>query len=148
MELVLRFLLLRNLNKSELSAIRDIGTFLTEKMVERAEGGWKNRSSDERAFHQAFSTIHQNVGESAFRRFDPAEQKFKGGFLVSAFEAVALGIGSDKAIASPLPPSELNEKVKEIWSTSDFTDHIGRGISPARRVPYTIPFGSVHFTAP
>ena len=69
-----------------------------------------------------------------------------GGFSVSAFEAVGVGMGYNpkKAKANP---NAIEQKVKQMWSDGEFVDNSGSGIRASSRVPKIIPYGRKLFAA-
>jgi hypothetical protein len=92
MELALRFIVFRTLHSDELTNIGDLNMFLTNRMLEfsnRDASAWRN---DAEAFRTVFSTLSNITKSDSFRRFDPLRDRFIGGFLISAFEVIALGL--------------------------------------------------------
>ena len=75
-----------------------------------------------------------------------ARRDFSGGFSVSAFEAVAIGIGYNpkKAISDP---DAVAEKVKKMWTAPEFVNNSGSGIRASSRVPKIIPYGRSVFSS-
>jgi hypothetical protein len=143
MELALRFLALRRLETDELSGIGDLGDFLTSRAREMAENSRFPMEAEGRVFESTFDTLNQATQSEAFRRFDPARGKHVGGFLVSAFEAVALGVGfnPEKAIRD----EELSRRIRNMWSDRDFTESSGSGVRAGSRIPKVVPFGRRRF---
>jgi len=82
------------------------------------------------------------LGSNAFRKFDAERYCFRGGFLISAFEAVALGVGYniDKIVKSRRK-LELAERVKSLWSDEEFIEWTGVGRSAGSRIPHSIKVG-------
>jgi hypothetical protein len=146
MELVLRFLVFRTMPTSNLTNLGDLGEFLTEKAAELAADKSFDRQEEESAFTTTFKLLRDALGDDAFRRYDKARKRFVGGFSVSAFEAVALGIGySYKKLA--VAPVAISDKVKAIWSEAEFYNNSGSGIRASTRIPKIVPFGRKLFGA-
>jgi hypothetical protein len=139
MELVLRFIVFRTMPEADLSAIGDMGEFLTDKAVELAERRDFDRSAEEAAFLLTFSTLQGELGSESFRRYDWQREKFVGGFSVSAFEAVALGVGYNSAAIQSSPDSMV-DKVQQLWREPDFVNNSGSGVRASSRVPKIVPF--------
>ncbi|HLL46464.1 MAG TPA: DUF262 domain-containing protein [Longimicrobiaceae bacterium] len=139
MELVLRFLVFRTMPEPRLSTIGDMGEFLTDKAVELAELRHLDLATEEHAFRTTFQILQQQLSSDAFRRYDWQKLRFLGGFSVSAFEAVALGIGFNyqRVQASP---AEIVAKAQQIWREPEFVDNSGSGIRASSRVPKILPF--------
>lgn len=139
MELVLRFLVFRSMPEGQLSTIGDMGEFLTDRAVELAERNDFNMEAEETAFEETFLLLHTELGDDSFRRFDWGKQKFVGGFSVSAFEAVALGVGFNHEI-NLANRKGIEIKVKEIWRQPVFVDNSGSGVRASSRVPKILPY--------
>lgn len=142
MELVVRFIVLRSADLETVRGINDLGAFLTEGISEIADDRSFDRAPVEAAFRWTFQVLASQLQESAFKRFDTDASRFKGGFLVSAFEVIALGLGhnADAHIAASSTP--LAESIAQnLWSDQDFRKHIGSGIRAGHRLPHTLPKG-------
>jgi Protein of unknown function DUF262 len=140
MELVLRFVVFRNMQRSALNSLGDVGEFLTDQATALAKNKQFDYDAEEVAFRTTFSLLNAQLGSDSFRRYDPQKKKFVGGFLVSAFEAVALGLGYNYKVAERIA-SHIPEKVKGIWTNRLFTGYSGSGVRASSRVPKVVPFG-------
>ncbi|MDB9305817.1 MULTISPECIES: DUF262 domain-containing protein [Cyanophyceae] len=144
-ELLLRFLVFRTLEEREMRKIgNDLSGFLTDKMIEMAKNENFNYSEEETAFNQTFKILYEQMGSDSFRRYSPNKDKFLGGFLVSAYEVIALGIGYNYRNLSN-STIDVREKVKQIWSSTEYTNSSGSGTTAQRRVPKLVPFGRQMF---
>lgn len=146
MELVVRFLLFRTIPEKNLNRIGDIGDFLTDGIEKSAMFDETYFVQEEKAFRYTFELLANTLGENSFSRYSHEKSKFIGGFLVSAFEAVALGLGANYELyydGATVP--DIEDKVKEIWQDPVFLKGIGSGVSASRRVPITIPLGRQYF---
>ncbi|OYD97310.1 hypothetical protein CDG77_07370 [Nostoc sp. 'Peltigera membranacea cyanobiont' 213] len=145
MELLLRFLVFRTIEEKEMRKIRnDLSGFLTEKMVEMAKNENFNYSEEEAAFKKTFEILYEQMGSDSFRRYSPTKNKFLGGFLVSAYEVIALGIGYNYENLSN-SHIDVTERVKQIWISPEYTNWSGSGTNAQRRVPRLVPFGRQMF---
>jgi hypothetical protein len=89
LELLMRFVIFRDLGESSIRGMSDLGKFLDEQTLEITD---TKVTAEEEAFKSTFSIL-STIKENAFRKYDPVKDRFTGGFLVSAYEAVALGVG-------------------------------------------------------
>ncbi|BAY16490.1 hypothetical protein NIES21_23190 [Anabaenopsis circularis NIES-21] len=145
MELLLRFLVFRTLEEREMRKIgNDLSGFLTEKMVEMAKNKEFNYEEEEDSFSKTFEILYEQMGSDSFRRYSPSKDKFLGGFLVSAYEVIALGIGYNYQNLSQ-SHIDIREKIKTIWTSSEYTSWSGSGTTAQRRVPRLVPFGRQMF---
>ena len=144
LELVIRFLVFRNLEENELRSIGDIGEFLTEKIVKLAENDRfeEIKEEEEKAFRFTFTTLDQSLSDSSFRRYDDQRRRHLGGFLISAFEALAIGLGHHHSLyADNSTDLDLGRISKSLWSDSTFLNNIGMGVRASTRILTTIPRG-------
>ena len=95
LELVTRFLVFRNLEENQLGSVGDIGEFLTDRITDLAKSPQfkEAATTEERAFKQTFACLAGSLGDRSFRRYDESKGRHQGGFLISAFELIALGSG-------------------------------------------------------
>jgi len=140
MELALRFLVFRKKKEADLSRIGDVGEFLTDSMVSLIENKRFDRQEEERIFRKTFDYLATNYGLDAFRRYDPMKKKHLGGFLHSAFEVVALGIGFHDG-KSKASASAFASQVQGMWTDLSFQQWSGSGVRASSRIPKLIPLG-------
>jgi len=140
-ELVVRFLTLRTISEKALSGLGDLGLFLTDKIVELADLTDFDRPAEERAFKDTFNTLSEALTEDAFRRYDSKKDSFMGGFLVSGFEAVALGVGFHHGSGKKLSADKMRRVAESLWANADFRKGAKSGMRAAERMRITIPFG-------
>ncbi|MEG4276630.1 DUF262 domain-containing protein [Microcoleus sp. MON1_C1] len=145
MELVLRFILL--FDKDDISVKKlggDVHVFLTETMRKVASNKELDYHHIETAFKTTFDLLDKTIGEDSFKKYKSEEDRFLGGFLLSAYEVVALGIGYNY---KHLPQTNLiSDKIKGIWSHPTYQARSGGGWNAARRLPYLIPLGREVFS--
>lgn len=144
MELALRYIVFRTMSPALFANLGDLGEFLTEKAKTLAQDKTFNFKTEEAAFRETFGLLASILGDDAFRRYDKKRDRFVGGFSVSAFEALAIGIGYNpkKAKADPVI---IENGVKKMWSDAEFVNNSGSGIRASSRVPKIIPYGRMVF---
>ncbi|MGL4378040.1 MAG: GmrSD restriction endonuclease domain-containing protein, partial [Microcoleaceae cyanobacterium] len=130
-ELLLRFIVFRKMEAQAIKKIGDLGDFLTDQMITLAQNNNFNYQQETEAFQKTFEIL-QETGSDSFRKYDHRKNKFFGGFLVSAYEAIALGIGYHYENISNI---NIGDKIKEIWKDSDYTDYVGSGLNAQTRMP-------------
>lgn len=147
MELLLRFLAFRRRIDSELE-INDLGEFLNAENRRLATDTALDRDKEATVLNDTFGLLFDALETDAFRKYDPYKQKFLGGFLISAYEAVALGVAHNisKWKKTKSAASVLSERVKTLWEQEEFTDNIGIGVPARERIQHSVPFGRKHFT--
>ena len=136
-ELVVRFVTLRKMDAA--SNIGDIGPFLDDKIVELAENPSFDWDTEKDIFSKTFRLINESCGDDAFRRYNSEKGKFLGGFSVSAFEVLALGLGfhvEDDKYTAP----DLREVAQKAWSESDVIQSM-KGRRSGERLRNTLTLG-------
>lgn len=142
-ELALRFIIFALMPVEEFSNIGDVGVYLTERMTAVAEDAAFDRDRLTRVFNDTFRLLNESLGEKAFKRFDHLKGRFLGGFLVSAYEAVAYGLAFNVDAGTQV--ENIEEKAKALWGRQDFTSWTGSGITATRRLPRILPVGRAVF---
>ena len=145
MELVLRFILLFD---QDLEIIKNLGddvnVFLTDEMRKMALNQNLDYSHIETAFKTTFDILNQTTGDNSFKRYKSEQDRFLGGFLLSAFEVIALGIGYNY---QNIPATNtISDSIKTMWSDSTYKKWSGAGVNAVRRLPYLIPLGRKVFS--
>lgn len=145
MELVLRFILLFNKSNEGIKSLGgDVSVFLTDKMREMALNQNLDINGIEKAFDVTFNILNETTGDNSFRRYRSQDNRFLGGFLLSAYEVIALGIGYN--YQNPPPTNQISDRIKSIWSHQVYGKWSGAGVNAARRLPYLIPLGRKVFS--
>lgn len=140
LELILRFLVFYKLEEVALKNIGDLDDFLTEQMERVAQNDAFNKEEEEKVFKETFHLLANTVEENSFRRYDISRRRFVGGFLVSAFEAVALGIAYNIKHLDQ-QKIDIEKKIKSLWQMPQFSEGSGSGVRASTRIPKVIPLG-------
>ncbi len=140
MELVSRFVIFRTMAPDDLKTIGDVGEFLTERAKAIAQDKSFDYKREEVAFRDSFKALAGILEDNAFRKYDRKRQRFVGGFSVSAFEAVAIGVGYNPKVALS-DPSRILKGVQDMWNDPEFLDNSGSGIRASSRIPRIVPYG-------
>lgn len=143
LELVLRLLVFRNIDINILGGIRDLGGFLTDKLTELAQPDALDFEAEEKSFKHTFEVLAKEAKSNAFRRYDCEKDRFLGGFLISAFEVVAIGLAHSLGTYTASSASiDIPSKVKQLWADPEFIQKSGSsGVRASSRIPKTIPLG-------
>ncbi|HWS83068.1 MAG TPA: hypothetical protein VN207_02290, partial [Ktedonobacteraceae bacterium] len=139
-ELVLRFLIFRNLDAAALQDIGDSDNFLMKKMRELATSKDFDKEKEEKYFKETFELLASTTKENSFRKYNFVRGKFVGGFLISAYETIALGIGYHIDHLNGLEMN-IEEKVKQLWRMQEFIENADSSRAASSRIPRVIPLG-------
>ena len=139
-DLVTRFLVLKNADISVVSGIVDLSSYLDEKIVNYFQENDNNWSDVESLFKRTFELINNHVGENAFKRYNSVKGSFYGGFIVSAFEMVALNLANNIEYWESRPDEILN-RIIACWNKINADGISWKGFSASGRLPKTISVG-------
>ena len=140
MELVLRFIILRKVDTEELTKVRDFSEFLHDKALQIAADSKFEPEGEGIAFRKTFEILHGQTKENSFRRYDPQKDRFSGGFLISAFEVIALGIGYNYEQILSHNDLKIKSVIKKWWTDQSDRKKLADS-STSVRMRTTIPIG-------
>ena len=143
LELVIRFIALRQRDAN--APLGDLGPFLDEEIVKIAKNDNYDWQKEQEVFRNTFTAITDSCEDNAFRRYNPQKDRFSGGFSVSAFEVLALGLGYHFKDAAYTPP-DLVEKAKCLWRDHEVIQNM-RGRRSGERLKSTLEFGRTFLAA-
>jgi hypothetical protein len=139
-------MVLHTLPEKDLKTVGDVGVFLTERMMELARDKNFAYKLNERVFKETFDVLAATIGESAFKRYNTQKKRHEGGFLLSQFEVVGLGVAYNIRNHTLIASADIPKKTRSIWSNKEYTDWAGSGIRASSRVPRLVPFGRAVFS--
>jgi uncharacterized protein with ParB-like and HNH nuclease domain len=140
-ELALRFAILADIPENEIRSIGDIGAFLTEKMTQVAQNKKFQKIKIKTLLQSTFDTLEETLGDNSFKRYDKAKSKHLGGFLLSLYEVIALGVAYNISKGTLCAKSKISERARSVWGSKDFTDWASSGVNASRRLSKLIPLG-------
>lgn len=144
-ELALRFVLLAIIDESDIKSIGDVGAFLTEKMTQAAENKSFDFKKIEDLFLDTFTLLNRCLSDDAFKRYNNNKNRHEGGFLLSLFEVIALGIAYNISNGTLCEESLIPNKVSSISNIEEFKNWSSSGVNASRRLPKLIPLGRTLF---
>lgn len=144
-ELVLRFLFLHSKSNEEVNAIKNFQDELESYAIDLALQ-FDTTVADDLAgsFTSTFDALDQ-ADPNILRRWDAGRTEFAGAFLITSFEAVAVGLGSLIAGGSPVR-TDLREAVIEFWNLPEMAPGFATGKSTEVRLRKMIPTGRAVLT--
>ncbi|WP_038869231.1 DUF262 domain-containing protein [Vibrio jasicida] len=97
------------------------------------------------AFKHTFDMLNLTLGENSFKKYDAEQNKFRGGFNVSIFEILTIGISTNIEKVSQIGTKQLEEKIKDIQSEDEIVKSLGRGVRAIKRFRDTTKFSREYF---
>lgn len=147
LELVSRFLVLKNVNIQELRSVPDIGDFVTKKIKSIASNPDFNREEAAAIFIKTFQLLDKALSDNAFRKYQNG--KYTGGFSLSIFEVIGLGLGSNVDgydIDNPVHIEKIKTISELLNQDQRYTSKSGSGYKASDRLPHILPLGNELFS--
>lgn len=150
LELALRFIIFKNVDIGDMQGFVFLAEFLTEKMIKFAESPTFDKEREEQIFKDTFGFINKTLSEYAFKRYNFDKERFEGKFLLSAYEAIGIGVGSNigewktKTIDNDLI-KDVKDRAISLWDNETYTNNIGSGSNFNTRIPVIVPLGKKIF---
>ena len=140
-ELALRFVLLALIKEADIKSLGDVGNFLTENLTTIALDKKFKKAPVKTLFDETFSVINEVFEDAAFKRFNIKKTRHEGGFLLSLYEVIALGIAFNIANNTLCAKDKIIERARSVGSNKIYTDWSAYGVNASRRLPKLIPYG-------
>lgn len=142
LELLTRFIVFSISDMTKLSRIEELGTFLTDEIVDIAGNSSFSRDQIKSVFEKTFDYLASVLEQDSFRKFNVEKRKYYGSTLVSLFEVLAVGIGRHLLAGRELPlPDAFIEKHKLFSTYDELNQYTKSGVRSSTRIPKTIEFG-------
>jgi len=150
-ESVLRYLACAHTEMAVLLKMGDFGEFLTNRMRQFIADPKFDREAERTRFEFVFSSLASSLESAAFKRYDPAKDRFSGRFSISAFEAITSGLARNQDFWLSLDPDvrseQIRERAKQVWADQVFNERSGGGRPANRRIPFMVEVGIRIFRA-
>jgi Protein of unknown function DUF262 len=137
-ELVLRFLMLHRVVVAR-SRLSDFSSRLDDWSIDLAADASQWPSLDE-TFKATFDWLATNGGEQVFKKWDLGRQEFRGAFLNTSFEVLALGAGYHIAGKQPVR-ADVTDAARTLWEIPDMNTRFATGLATQDRLVRTLPIG-------
>jgi hypothetical protein len=145
LELVVRFIALRQTAPEEAKRIPDLETYLNDKSLLLAKDKAFNREEVAEVFKFTFDKLNEICGGDAFRRMKMVKGNpvYVGPFLLAAFEVIALGVAINSDFVKTKDNTWLSSKIKDLWE-QDLLKSIG--LRASQRLGQTLLLARSHFS--
>ncbi len=140
-ELVLRFFFLVETDDLRASELRDFPGVLDRYGLALADE-YPSRRTERlgAAWSDSMRDIIGSAGGDFFRRYYPSEERFKGAFLNTSFEALGSAVGYHHYRGAAVEP-DLAEVAQELWRQEVMTTRFATGLSTEARLARYVPMG-------
>ncbi|KAA6348795.1 hypothetical protein EZS27_003773 [termite gut metagenome] len=134
-ELIIRFICLRKCSLETIKNISDLGDYLNRQIIQNMRNSEFNWENEFKAFRRTFDLLNSSLKEKSFVKYD--NTVFKG-FVVSAYEIVALGIGYNP---DNVQENKVEDKIKQAWKTIIEESISWKGNNASARLVKTLTLG-------
>lgn len=148
LDLITRFFVFRNIKLESLKGFSqrgsgnfDMNDLLMTQIQEIARDREFNVQETKSAFESTMDLLYATLGSDSLKKYDQSRKKFVGGFTISAFEGIILGIAHHYPNILSVATEELKNRCIHFWSHPDIVRYTGNGIRAAQRVPHTLRIG-------
>lgn len=144
-ELVLRFFAQADYTGGSSQLAQEYGDYLTTWMRTAAKREMEGELVvDSDLFRRTFTALRESLEDGAFRRWEATRAAHLGPFSISSYEFITSGLAANIDSWNSSPDA-LRDRVRSVWSASEFRENSGTGVSPRRRVPRLINEGRSFF---
>ncbi len=143
MELVLRFIFLYNAPEDVFTGFKDLNVFLDDILIDRLEEKEFNIDEVEAVFKATFDFLEEEMGDHSLKKYVPGKDTFQGGFVVRAFEVIALGIAYNIGCLDQLRGT-VRKRAVRLWTQEERLPGTS-GVRANTRIAQTIPLGREYF---
>lgn len=141
MELALRFVALANFDYNIKKDVADYLDDINDIIIEKDESDLQIIRTN---FEKTFRLLNKLLSDKSFKKYNGSD--FKGKFLESAFEAIAVGVSKNiDDYVTPADEEILKEKIKNLYSEEIYNNTSGSGSNAKSRIPKLVPFAIQHF---
>lgn len=145
MELVLRFLVYRYTDSTEISRSTELNELLTNKLISFSENDIFDPNQEKEVFIKTFQLLNASLGDNTFRKYSQDKARFVGPFSISGFEAIVPGFSKYVNNYSISDIEDISSKIKNLWDIDEFKKHSGAGLRAADRVQHLFPLSETVF---
>ncbi|EWT04638.1 hypothetical protein N864_10625 [Intrasporangium chromatireducens Q5-1] len=139
-DLVLRFLWLHRQQDTSTASLRQFQEKLEEQALAMARVHDQERDQLEEVFGRTFDLLAAEGRDRVFRKWDRNKGRFTGGFLNTAYEVLAMGLGY--RIANQMDHrSDILDAAKELWGQPDMNTRFATGKATEQRLALMLPKG-------
>ncbi|KYC46429.1 MAG: hypothetical protein AMQ74_01830 [Candidatus Methanofastidiosum methylothiophilum] len=146
LELLTRFIVLRNYDLEKIVQINDLSTLLDDEIVKKCSDPSFNFEIEKKIFKKTFSKLSSSLGEDSFKKYDPSKNKPLGALLISVFEIMALGLGYHyQNDTYDIEDGKVIEVHRGLFVNPTFVRTSGSGVRASTRLSTTLKIGRESF---
>lgn len=130
-ELIVRYIIARSANLEDINLQQDMGIYLTEELMNLMELNEADLNQYVEDFKKAMELLNEALGDKAFKKYNQEKDDFLGGFSLSMYEVLIVGLSENNDIWKDT--DKLKGVIKHIPNNSRFEHATTRGKRPIAR---------------
>lgn len=148
MELILRYFILKHnqINFSEYNMSSDLlSIFIDRETTKLINDITFNLDNEINTFKRVFSLLNSLLGKNSFKKYIKEKGSFEGTFLQISFEGILTGLSKNIEFYENEGRGSLVNKIKQMYSESEFNNAAKRGNKAIPRIQNMISFSNNYF---
>jgi hypothetical protein len=149
MELINRFIIsynYKNIDFSKYQSLTKISDFIDSETLEILDNNPFNIDEVIDLLEKSIDFLNNILGSNSFKKYNPKSNKFYGGFNLSAFEAILIGISKNLDKLKEIPKDKFIQRIKDIYSNEEYLSASNRGVKVVDRFEKLIKFSEEYFS--
>lgn len=126
-ELIVRYIIARSLDMELVNLQNDMGVFLTEELLELMEKDEVELTKYIDEFNRTVQLLNRVLGERALKKYNHEKETFEGGFSLSMFEVILLGLSENIDNWETESEATLVSIIQEVPIKPEFEHATSRG---------------------
>lgn len=149
MELINRFIIslnYQNIDFTKYQTFSKISDFIDNETLEILDNSPFDINEAICLLSDSIDFLHDNLGNTTFRKFNTITKKHYGSFNLSAYEAILIGVAKNLKYLKEIPKSDFLMKVNNLYNEQAYIDASSRGIKVIDRFEKLIKFSMEYFS--
>lgn len=145
LDLICRLLAYTKSSDQELRKMDSVDEYVTSKLQDLFSTTEFNRNSFHDEFTRLFKLLNETMDETSFRKYNKSLSRHTGGFSVSGFEGITVGLlanlnrwENDK--------EGLATRIREMWGDPEFAQNTKAGTRGTTRISAIVPWARAYFS--
>lgn len=147
LELIVRLLIADHINWDEIKNYEDNQELLDEEILKCCSDTNYPLDKVKDSFTRTFALLDKYMGENSFKKYFSDEDKFKGGFMLAAYDAISIGVYRNiERIEVCADVGEfIIEKIKNMFSDTQYLECTKHGVRANDRYKKLSVWGEEYF---
>lgn len=146
MEIALRFIVYRYIDKISIGKHVDLNDLLTDAMKNIFTTLPFDLLTEKRLFEDVFSLLEETLEENSFKKYNTTKGRYEGPFSLSIFEVIAVGVSFQDLQNREVLKNKIKEVSVGLQDDAFFIDNTKYGTRSIDRFKVLVDYGKTIFT--